>query len=240
MNMPDKVTLTIDGRSIEAPAGTTILAAAENANIYIPHLCHNAELKPYGACRLCVVDIKHKNRTRQVASCIYEVAEGLEVHTDTERVQRVRQLVVELLLARNPKHAAIREIADRVNVSQSRFEKDIKGCILCGMCIRVCREVVGVDAIGYKSRGFTREIATPFDQAPPDCIACGSCAYVCPVDFIQFTEKNGVRTIWNTDFPMQKCKKCGRYIAPVKQLEHFQKTLNLPEDQFDTCIHCRK
>lgn len=237
--MPDKVNLTIDGRTVEAPAGTTILEAALGANIYIPNLCHNPELKPYGACRLCLVEIKKKNHTRQVASCIYEVEAGIEVQTNTESVQRVRQLVMELLLTRNSKHPVILKMAEKLKVEKSRFEKDIKGCILCGMCIRVCKEVVGVSAIGYKSRGFTREIATPFDGAPPDCIACGSCAYVCPVDFIEFTEKDGVRTIWNTDFPMQKCKKCGRYFAPVKQLEHFRKSLNLPENHFDTCIHCR-
>ncbi len=237
--MPEKVSLTIDGRSIEAPAGTTILEAAQSANIYIPHLCHNAELKPYGACRLCVVEIKHGKRIRQVASCIYEVADGLEVDTNAESVQRVRQLVIELLLVRNTKHPTIRKIAERHGVDKSRFDKDIKGCILCGMCIRTCQEVVGVNAIGYKYRGVNKEIATPFDGPPEDCIACGSCAYVCPVDFIQYTEKNGVRTIWNTDFEMHKCDTCGRDFAPVKQLEYFQKTLNLPEDHFKTCVHCK-
>lgn len=237
--MSDTVKLTIDGRSLEAPAGATILEAATAANIYIPNLCNNAELKPYGACRLCMVEIEHKKRTRMVASCLYEVAEGLTVTTENEKIDRVRQMVMELLLVRNSKHPVILDLARRLNVEKSRFEKDIKGCILCGMCIRVCKEVVGVNAISYKSRGATREVATPFDDAPPDCIACGSCAYVCPVDFIQFTEKDGVRTIWNTDFEMQKCKKCGRYIAPVKQLEHFKKTLNLPDDHFDICVHCR-
>ncbi|MCG8336400.1 MAG: 2Fe-2S iron-sulfur cluster-binding protein [Proteobacteria bacterium] len=237
--MPEKVSLTIDGRSIEAPAGTTILEAAQSANIYIPHLCHNAELKPYGACRLCVVEIKHGKRIRQVASCIYEVAEGLEVDTNAESVERVRQMVIELLLVRNAKHPTIRKIAERHGVDQSRFDKDIRGCILCGMCIRTCQEVVGVNAIGYKNRGVDKMIATPFDEAPPDCIACGSCAYVCPVDFIQYTEKNGVRTIWNTDFEMQKCESCGRDFAPVKQLEHLQKSFDLPEDTFKICVHCR-
>ncbi|MBU2513142.1 (2Fe-2S)-binding protein [bacterium] len=237
--MPDKVSLTIDGRTVDAPAGSTILQAAQRANIYIPHLCHNDELKPYGACRLCLVEITHGKRTRQVASCIYEITEGLEVKTDTERVKNVRKLVVELMLARNPKHPAIRKIASKVGVEKTRFAVEIKGCILCGMCIRTCREVVGVNAISYKSRGFLREVATPFNESPTDCIACGSCAYVCPVDFIQMTEKNGVRTIWNTEFPLQKCKKCGRDIAPEKQLEYFRKKVNLPENHFDTCLHCR-
>lgn len=237
--MSETVNLTIDGRNLTAPVGSTILEAAEAANIQIPNLCHNAELKPYGACRMCMVEITHKKRTRLVASCIYEVAEGLEVKTQTERVLDVRRLVIELLLTRNPRHPKLKKIAADLNVEKSRFEIKPKGCILCGSCIRTCREVVGVAALGYKSRGYEREVATPFDDSPGDCIACGSCSYVCPVDVIPMEEKNGVRRIWKTDFPLQKCSKCGRTIAPVKQLEYFRKKLNLPEDHFDLCLHCR-
>ncbi len=237
--MSEKVSLTIDGRTVEAPVGSTILQAAQAANIHIPHMCHNDELKPYGACRLCLVEIKHGKRTRNVASCIYEVAEGLEVKTDTETVLNVRKLVVELMMVRNPKHPAIRKVAAEVGVEKTRFKGEIKGCILCGMCVRTCREVVGVHAIGYQSRGFEREVATPFNESPEDCIACGSCAYVCPVDFIQMTEKDGIRRIWNTDFEIHKCPSCGRDFAPKKQLEYFKKMVNLPDDHFDKCIHCR-
>ena len=233
------VTLTIDGREIQAEEGTTILKAASKANIPIPHLCSNDELTPYGACRLCVVEIQHGKRSRIVASCIYEVAEGLVVDTQSERVLNVRRLVIELLLARNPRHPALQEIACDLGVEKSRFEPDIKGCILCGQCIRVCKEVVGVAAIGYEGRGVAKRVATPFEEAPPDCIACGSCHYVCPVDVIPMKEKDGVRTIWNTDFPLQKCESCGRYFAPIKQLEFFKERYNLPADQFTKCIHCR-
>jgi bidirectional [NiFe] hydrogenase diaphorase subunit len=237
--MSEKVNLTIDGRKLQAEAGSTILQVAQNANIYIPHLCHNDELKPYGACRLCLVEITLKKRTRMVASCIYEVAEGLEVQTVTERVLNVRKLVIELMLSRNPKAQILKDIAKKLDVEKSRFEQDIKGCILCGMCVRTCREVVGVNAISFMSRGYTREVATPFNESPPDCIACGSCAYVCPVDFIQYSEKAGIRTIWKTDFPLAKCSKCGRETAPVKQLDYFKESLNLPQDHFDICLHCR-
>lgn len=233
------VTLTIDGKEVQAPQGTTLLKAAQKANIHIPHLCSNDELKPYGACRLCVVEITQGSRTRIVASCIYEVAEGLTVNTQTERVLNVRKLVIELLLARNPKHPAIRKIADELGVKDTRFEKNIKGCILCGECIRVCREVVGVSALGFEGRGVTKRVATPFGEASPDCIACGACHYICPVDVIPMTEENGVRRIWDTDFELQKCKSCGRYIAPKKQLEYFIEKYNLAADHFDKCIHCR-
>ena len=237
--MTEKATITIDGREITASAGTTIMEAAKDANIHIPNLCSNEELVPYGSCRLCMVEITHGKRTRIVASCIYEVADGLEVKTDTERMFNVRKLAIELLLARNPHHPVLKSIADTLGVEGTRFEVDFKGCILCGQCIRTCREVVGVAAIGFKGRGRTRAVATPFDEAPPDCIACGSCSYICPVDVIPMEEKGGIRTIWKTDFPLEKCMACGRYFAPVKQLEHFRKIANLPDNHFEKCIHCR-
>ena len=237
--MPEMVTFKIDDREITASPGTTILEAARDANIYIPNLCSNEELTPYGACRLCMVEITHGKRTRLVASCIYEVAEGLEVKTNTDEVLRVRRFVIELLLTRNPKHPALRKIADELDVKETRFEIDFKGCILCGQCVRTCREVVGVSAIGFKSRGATRKVATPFDESPGDCIACGSCSYICPVQVIPMEDTNGVRTIWKTDFPLQKCTQCGRYFAPVKQLEYFRKLVNLPEDHFNKCKNCR-
>lgn len=237
--MSDTVHITIDGRVIETPAGTTILEAAKSVNILIPNLCSNEELTPYGACRLCLVEIIHRGRSRLVASCIYEVSEGLEVRTATERVLNVRRLVIELLLTRNPYHPVLLDIAADLGVSSSRFEPDVKGCILCGQCVRTCREVVGVAAIGFKGRGTTRAVATPFDKAPPDCIACGSCAYVCPVDVILLEQKEGVRTIWNTDFEMARCSQCGRYFAPIKQLEYFKKKAGLPDDYFSVCPQCR-
>ena len=238
--MSEMVTLTIDGRSVQAPAGTTILEAARSVNIDIPALCSNQELTPYGACRLCLVEITHGKRTRLVASCIYEVADGLVVQTETERVNNVRRLVIELLLSRNPKHPRLLSIAERLGVDKSRFDVEVKGCILCGQCVRTCREVVGVAAIGFESRGTQRRISTPFNEAPPDCIACGSCAQVCPVDVIPFKEEKGVRTIWKTDFALAKCEKCGREFAPVRQLEHFSQITGLPLDHFTrTCVHCR-
>jgi bidirectional [NiFe] hydrogenase diaphorase subunit len=237
--MSDTVTVTINGRKMSVAAGTTIMEAARSVNIDIPNLCSNEELTPYGACRLCMVEITHGKRTRMVASCIYEVAEGLVVQTVTQRVLNVRKLVIELLLARNPYHPRLLEIADELDVHTSRFKEDVKGCILCGQCVRTCREVVGVAAIGFKGRGRTRTIATPFDKAPPDCIACGSCAYICPVKVIPLEDKNNVRTIWKTEFPMALCKKCGRPFAPEKQLAYFRKIANLPENHFDTCIQCR-
>jgi bidirectional [NiFe] hydrogenase diaphorase subunit len=237
--MADMVTFTIDGRRLTAPAGTTILEAAKDANIDIPNLCHNEELAPYGACRMCMVEITQKKRTKLVVSCIAEVSEGLEVKTSTERVRNVRTLVMNLLLTRNPNHPELTRMAAELGIEKPLFEVDFKGCIMCGQCVRACREVVGAWAIGFKSRGPARAIATPYDEAPGDCIACGSCHYICPVGVIPMEEHDGIRRIWKTDFPMVKCKTCGRYFATEREIAFYRKVATLPEDAFDTCVHCR-
>lgn len=237
--MSDIVTMNIDGKEIKAQTGMTLLECAQDANIYIPNLCSNKELTPYGACRLCMVEITHGKRTRLVASCIYEAADGLHIKTATDRVLNVRRLVIELLLSRNPKHPRLLKIANELGVSQTRFPIEVKGCILCAQCVRTCREVVGVSAIGFEGRGVTKRVATPFNESPQDCIACGSCAYICPVGVIPLKEKDGVRNIWKTDFPLQKCSKCGSYFAPKKQIEYFCKITGLPETHFDKCVNCR-
>jgi bidirectional [NiFe] hydrogenase diaphorase subunit len=217
--MSDMVTIKIDGREITAPVGTTILKAAFDADIYIPNLCSNEELTPYGSCRLCMVELIDGKQTRLVASCIHEVTEGLAVKINTEKLLRGRRLVIELLLTRNPEHPALRKIADELGVAETRFGIDFKGCILCGQCVRTCRELVGVSAIGFKGRGYTRKVGTPFDESPPDCIACGACSYICPVQFIPREDKNGIRTIWKTDFPLSPPLHIPRHVK--KFIEKF-------------------
>jgi len=238
--MSEMVTLKIDNREVQVAAGTTVMEAARKANIQIPNLCSNPELEPYGACRMCMVEITHGKRTRLVASCIYEAAEGLIVATDTERVKNVRQLVIELMLSRNPKHPALLKLAEQFGVEKTRFDVEVKGCILCGQCVRTCREVVGVSAIGFEGRGTIRKVSPPFNEPPADCIACGSCAYICPVDVIPMKDKDGTREIWRTEFPMAQCQGCGRFIAPKRQLEHFAKITDQSlDDLTKSCVHCR-
>lgn len=238
-DMEETIKIRIDGREVETEVGTSVLDAARDANIHIPALCSNDELKPYGACRMCMVEVTKNGRTKMVASCIYPVADGLEVKTKTERVLNVRKLVIELLLTRNPKNPVLRELADELDVKETPFEINFTGCILCGQCVRTCREVVGVSAIDFEGRGQKRKVATPFNESPPDCIACGACHFICPVGVIPMKEENGVRTIWETDYPLQKCKVCGRYFAPKKQLDYFSETLDIPREHFDVCPDCR-
>jgi bidirectional [NiFe] hydrogenase diaphorase subunit len=237
------VTLTIDGRKIQAEEGTTILEAAQENNIYIPTLCHHEEVTPYGACRLCTVEVTKNGRKRLVASCLYEVAEGLKVTTDSERISANRQMLMELLLARCPNNKAIQDLAYKLGVEKTSFKLDDNDCMLCALCVRVCQEVVGVSAISLVNRGVDRAMATPYFEDSNVCIGCGSCAYVCPVDAIKFEDVDDTRRItWpnnKMEFKLKKCSNCGRYFAPQAQLDYIIKKAGLAPDAFDKCPDCR-
>ena len=154
------VTLKIDGKEYEAEEGATILDVARSNDIDIPALCHHDAVKPYGACRLCMVQITKNGRSRLVTSCLYQVEEGLEVQTDSEPVLNVRKGVLELLLSRCPNVKVLQDLARGVGITKPPFEAVNEGeeCILCGLCARVCREVVGVSAISLVSRGTKRKV----------------------------------------------------------------------------------
>ena len=177
------VNLTINGRKIKADEGTTILYAARDNNIYIPTLCENEAVAPYGACRLCLVETKTaKGRERMVTACIYQVEEGLTVTTDTEKIRNIRRMLLELLLARCPDSKVIQEMAADYGLSDTRFPKreGNNQCILCANCSRTCEEVVGVSAISLAKRSVERELTTPFSEDFSEvCIGCGSCVVLC-------------------------------------------------------------
>ena len=178
--------IRINGKDVEAKEGETILQCARREGIHIPTLCHHDALKPYGGCRLCVVEIRNAGKGRLVSSCRYRVEEGLDIDTESGKVKSARKLVAELLLIDGKDVPRLKEIAKEVGVKRNkRFNAKNEACILCGLCIRACREIVGVSAIDYAGRGYGKKVATPYFKKSSACIGCGTCFYICPTGAVK-------------------------------------------------------
>lgn len=173
------IKLKIDGKTTEAEEGMTILQAARGAGIDIPTLCYHEKLSPYGACRLCTVEIIKDSRTRLVASCVYPVEEKLLVKTDSGRVRKIRKMVLELLLPLAPT-GPLETLAQRYGLEKSRFSAEKTSCILCGLCVRYCAEIKKANAIGFIGRGVDRQVAFLPEVATKVCDSCRECFAICP------------------------------------------------------------
>ena len=174
------ITVTMNGLPVSVEQGTTLLKAAQFLGFPIPTLCHLEGLSPYGACRLCVVEIGAGSHARLVSSCTYPAQDGLQVRTASQRVVRTRRMVIELLLASCPQSKMIQDLAAEYGVRQQRFKQEYEDCVLCGRCVRMCAEQMMAKAIGFRGRGRKRSIGTPFDLKSDVCRQCGGCIYVCP------------------------------------------------------------
>lgn len=180
-----EVSLKIDGKEVKIEEGKVILDAARLAGVHIPTLCHDDRLEAYGACRVCTVEAEMRGRTSLVASCCYPVEQGLIVRTRSERVDRVRKTLVELLLARAPDSPALLELAKEYGADKDRFERVPSFCILCGLCVRYCAEVKKANAIGFVERGVKREVAFVPEIASKECWNCRECFSLCPTEYLQ-------------------------------------------------------
>ena len=174
----------IDDQQLEAQTSSTILEAALSAGIKIPTLCHHPALESYGSCRLCTVEIEKNGKKRFVTACNYPIEDGLVVRTATPAVLDIRRMIAELLLSRCPKEKQIQDLAREYGVIEPRFKLEEEKCILCGLCCRVCGEMVGVFAINFQNRGTERDVDAPYGELSEDCIACGACSMVCPTSAI--------------------------------------------------------
>ncbi len=219
------ITLNINGLDVQVEKGTTLLEAARFLGFPIPTLCHMEGLSPYGACRLCVVEISEGERARLVSSCTYPAEPGLKVRTASKRVMRARKMILELLLATCPQSKVIQDLASKFEIRQQRFRQEYDDCILCGLCVRMCEEQMMAKAIGFRGRGENRSIGTPFDIKSDVCRLCGGCIYICPACQLRCTYNDPTKAI---------CGGCANISAPCLEKEKFNDMMCY----MDPCVAC--
>ncbi|MEI7901607.1 MAG: 2Fe-2S iron-sulfur cluster-binding protein [bacterium] len=247
MGDQEQISVMIDGRSVKAIAEETLLRVARRNGFVIPTLCDHKAVLPYGACRLCVVDVRRGGRTRLVVSCVYQPAEGDVVETNSARVRQTRRMVLELLVARCPRVAQVRKLAKEYGADQPRFrlpEGDVahERCILCGLCVRVCKEVIGQSAIGYAHRGARRTVTSPLGVESDRCIGCGACVYVCPTGALHMADDGPVRIMQeqHTQLPLVACRLCATPFATEKQVTGLSGRTAVSDETLATCPTCRR
>ncbi len=180
-----EVPVNIDGKVVMAKEGMTILEAAQSAGIFIPRICYHEKLIPYGGCRLCIVEAESKGRTKLVVSCVYTVEENLTVRTRSEKIDRIRKTLLELMLAHAPNSPQLKELAKEYGADKDRFEKEAMFCIHCGLCVRYCNEVKKSNAVGFVNRGIHKEISFIPEIASVQCRNCMECFPLCPTSYLQ-------------------------------------------------------
>ncbi len=198
------VNFTLNGKPLSAPEGTVILDAAKRAGVFITNLCSNPKLKPFAACRTCMVEVRENGEKKLVYSCTHPVSEGMEVFSDTEETDRYNGACLEMLLVEHPLDCPIcdksgvcplQDNTDALKLYNGRFEIKrrnepsiktnpiiefyLNRCIMCGMCVRICDEIQGVQALDYHKRGYQIKIGTA-NEEPLECEFCGQCITVCP------------------------------------------------------------
>jgi len=182
-----EILLQIDGKEVKAKEGMTVFEAAQSAGISIPTLCHHEKLEPYGGCRICTVEAEVRGWTRYVAACVYPVAQDLMIRTRSEKIDRIRKMILELLLAHAPDAWDLQALAQEYGADKDRFEKETSFCIHCGLCVRYCAEVKKKNAVGFVDRGTRKEINFIPEIAAKECWDCKECFPLCPTSALQAT-----------------------------------------------------
>ena len=180
-----EILVQIDGKEVKATEGMTILEAAQSAGISIPTLCHHEKLEPFGGCRLCIVEVQVGDWTKRVVSCVYTVEENLLVRTRSERIDKIRKMILELQLAHAPDSPDLLKYAEEYGADKDRFDKEASFCIHCGLCVRYCDEVKKKNAVGFVDRGIRKEISFIPEIAARECWDYKECFELCPTEALQ-------------------------------------------------------
>ncbi|KPJ61216.1 MAG: hypothetical protein AMJ46_02620 [Latescibacteria bacterium DG_63] len=227
--MEGSVRVKIDGRELEVEKGLSVLEASRHAGIEIPTLCYDEALRPYAACRLCVVELTVKGTKSLVASCVYPVEEGAEVQTSTDEILAHRKVLLGLYLARSPEARRIRELAEEFGAIVPRYGlEETHNCILCGLCVRACKEIVGAGAIGFSERGMRRKVEPPFGRGSAACISCGTCTTICPTEAITLQEIDRIETVHSfaEKRDAKACRICASFEVLPKSPRDYKEWLS--------------
>jgi bidirectional [NiFe] hydrogenase diaphorase subunit len=239
--MRSVVEFKVQGQTCRGTEGESLLAALRRHGFTVPSLCFHEAISAYGACRLCLVEVKKGKRLKLTTSCNYPVQEGLEVQLDTGEVVRHRRIMLQLLLAAAPAAKAVHDLAARYGVEETPFvPRPGEDCIQCGLCVRIC-ELVGVNALGFAGRGVRKHVTTPYEEANLACVGCGACADVCPTGCVKAVDADGFRTIerWHLKVPLTVCATCGRGFAPEVHLTRMAEQAKVEIARLAICPKCR-
>jgi len=180
-----EIRMQIDGNEVRAKEGTTVLEAARGAGISIPTLCHHDDLQPYGGCRLCIVEVETHGGKTIVASCVHQAEDDLVINTRSDKIDRIRRSILELLLAHAPDSPPLQELAQEYGADKNKFEQEASFCVHCGLCVRYCAEIKKKDAVGFIDRGIRKEISFLPEIAATECNDCKECFPLCPTSYLQ-------------------------------------------------------
>jgi len=244
-------TVTIDGHKVRVKKDATILDAANKAGIWIPTLCYHPAVSNDASCRLCMVELDRGEWRQLVTACNYPVRHDIIVYVSSERARQARRGVMELLLARAPESEELKSLAERMGVKETPYPKvteSQRNCILCGLCVQVCEEIIGRAAIGFAGRGVDRTVASPFRQASEDCIGCGACAAICPVGTIKIRVHEDQQEVEISPFKSRAkllvCERCGVPIASAQVSEEALGKVKIDCEEFRErlrfCPKCRR
>lgn len=231
--------ILIDGKECTCEKGEVLLHVAKRNGIFIPTLCYHEGIGEIGSCRVCIVEVVQRGRSKIVISCAYLVEEGIEVLTNSEKIQKERGVVFTLLANLAPDAEIIKELAEFAGVKMSRLSPRAEGgsCILCGRCTTAC-SLTGSGAIAKMDRGTEKRVETPYGEVSDECVGCTACARICPTNSIPFEETDTTVTIWGRTFELKRCEVCGLPISTNEQVSLVQTRTELDEQTL--CRKCRQ
>lgn len=226
------INLIINEQKVKVEERTSILEAAQSIGIQIPTLCYHKALSPFGSCRLCLVEIIQGERKMIQASCQYKAEEAMVVETSSERVLKNRKIMIELLLARCPESEEIQNLAEEYGVKETRIISKNKDCTLCGLCVRMCEERMGIGVMSFVNRGSKREVKPPFEVNSGICQTCGACVSICPTGRIDLAEISK-----NEPVPILSEYNMGLVSRPAIYISYPQAIPNKATIDNRHCIH---